>query len=220
MRTSINARLNYDNARKALYTAFGGDNGAKVDLRQFKLTQSYIRLEQPLAVGQTSYTFPVLVNQGAPFNTEQRLNLQDSFVISEVGFYLALPSGATDATFPLLTDANPFIFTNFAQLRTFYNGQMRISVNNNVIVPAWDLMRHKVIPQTQQTAAFGAASPLTEFEGDGYGMYPMEPNVTFVGSKNYQVTVTLPASPTAVDANSRAVLLFRGILAQNSTVVS
>lgn len=220
MKSGITARMNFDNARAALVNAF--NLRSRAELTQFKLTQSYLRLEQAIAVGTTQYTFPILVNQANPtiFNTEQRLNLQDSFVCSEIGFYQALPSGSTDATFQLLTYVSPSLFTNDAQHQIFYNGRLSISVNNNVILPAWDLMRHKVAPQTQQTAALGAGSPQDEFYGDSYGMFPCEPNVTFVGAKNYQINVNLPAAPTAVDANSRLVIIFRGILAQNSTVVS
>jgi len=215
---NIAARMVYDNAKKALYRAFGSN--PNLNIEQFKTTQSYIRLEQLAVIGQTSYTFPLQINQGAAFNTEQRLNLQDSFVISQIGAFIALPSSSTDTTFRLQTNASPFIFTNFAQYRTFYNGKLAISVNNNTILPAWDLNRPYYSPETQQTAAFGAASPIDQQRAAEDGFYACEPNLVLVGSKNYQVTVQLPAGFTAVDANSRLVLLFRGILAQNSTVVS
>lgn len=217
---NVNARLVFDNARKALFNAFKGVPNLNID--SFKLTQSFLRLEQPTVVGQTLYSFPILVNQSNPliFNTEQRLNLQDSFVISDLGFYQALPSSSTDATYKLLTYVSPFLFVNDAQHEIFYNGKISITVNNNVILPAWDTVRHRLAPQTQQTAALAAGSPMDEFDGKTYSMYPVEPNITLVGSKNYVVNLQLPAGPTAVDANSRVVILLRGILAQNSTVVS
>lgn len=217
---NINARLVFDNARRALANAFKDVKGLNID--SFKLTQSFLRLEQPVVVGQTLYTFPILINQANPqiFNTEQRLNLQDSFVVSDLGFYQALPSSSTDATFKLLTYVSPFLFVNDAQHQIFYNGKISITVNNNVILPAWDTVRHNLAPQTQQTAALGAGSPMDEFDGKTYSMYPVEPNITLVGSKNYVVNLSLPAGPTAIDANSRVVIVLRGILAQNSTVVS
>ena len=212
---NINGRVVYDNATRALYRAF-----PNIPVGKFKTTQSYLRLEQAVVAGQTLYNFPLLINQGATFNTEQRLNLQDSFVVSQLGFFLALPSGATDATFKLQTYPNDFLFTNPAQYQIFYNSRLTISVNNNVIVPAWDLYRHKVVPQTQQTQALGAGSPEDEISGEEYGFYAVEPNIVLVGSKNYQVQIELPVGPTPVDANSRVVIILRGILAQNSTVVS
>lgn len=216
---NVAGRMIYDNAKKALYRAFAGTN-PNLNIEQFKLTQSFIRLEQNIAVGTTNYNFPLLSNQAAATNTEQRLNLQDSFVISEIGMYLALPTSATDATYRLTTNASPFIFTQFAQNRIFYNGKLTISVNNNTILPAWDLQRHYYSPETQQTAAFGAASPIDQLRSEVDGMYACEPNIVLVGSKNYQIGIQLPAGLTAIDANSRVILMFRGILAQNSTVVS
>jgi len=213
---NANGRLVYDNAVRALYRAFPT---AKVG--QFKTTQSYIRLEQTVAVGQTLYTFPLLTNQAAANNTEERLNLQDSFVTSQIGFYLAKPISATDSTFRLNSQPSQFVFTNAAQYQNFYNGKLAISVNNNTILPSWDLARHYYAAETQQTAAFAATSPIDQLKLDEDSMYAVEPNIVLVGSKNYQITVSIPTGLTAVDsAFTRIVLIFRGILAQNSTVVS
>jgi hypothetical protein len=186
-----------------------------------KLTQSFIRVEQPLVALQTLYTFPVLVNQAPVLNTEQRLNLQDSFVISELGVYLAAPTSATDTAFRLLSFTNFFSFAaNTVPYYGLYNGRLIISVNNNIILPAWDLWRHYCANQTQQGAAVAAAVPQDQFAGERDGMYAVEPNVTLIGSKNYVVQIQLPVGLSAITANSRVVIMMRGILAQNSTVVS
>ncbi len=217
---TISARMVFDNALQNVTRAFQGVPGFNAG--NLKLTQSFLRLEQATAANTTLYKFPVLINQANPtiFNTEQRLNLQDSFVISEIGFFLAFPSSATDVTFRPVSYVNQVLSANVAQMQSFYNGQLSVTVNNNVLVPSWDLWRHYNAPKTQQTAAFGAGSPGDQIALGNDGFYPMEPNLVIVGSKNYQFEVSLPAPPTAVDANSRLVLLFRGILAQNSTVVS
>lgn len=81
-------------------------------------------------------------------------------------------------------------------------------------------MWHWHSPETQQTAAAGAGSPVDQFIGDDYALKPMQPFVLLIGSQNIQVSVQLPVAATAVDANSRLVIVFDGILAQNSTVVS
>lgn len=210
--------MNFNNAVKALVKA----NNGKINWKEYKLTQSFLRLEQPLATGTTNYNFRVLVNDANPqvFNTEQRLNLQDTFIPSEIGFFIGLPSSSTDDTFKLLSYPSPFLLTNDAQYFRLYNGVLSISVNNNILVPAWDMWRHYDAPQTQQTAALGAGAPMDEFDGKYTSMYPMEPNVALIGSKNSQIYLTLKNGMTAVDANSRIIILMRGILAQNSTVVS
>lgn len=208
------ARMVYDNARIALSKAFPGQ-----DINQFKCTQSFLRLEQALSITQTRYQFQIL-NQttGAQFNTEQRLNLQDSFVVSGIGIFLGKPSSSTDTTFELDTYGNTVKYTNAAAMNALYNGIMQITVNNDVILPAWDLSRHFYRPQTQQTAA--ANSPLDQKRLAEDAFYAVEPNITAIGSKNTAITVNLQAALSAVDANSRLIIVLRGVLAQNSTVVS
>lgn len=209
----------FDNSQRALKKAFSGIPG--LDTNLFKLTQSYIRVEQALVAGQTLYTFPILSNQGVGFNTEQRLNLQDSFVVSSIGVFLSLPLSATDASFKLFRYPNFFAFAgNSVPAQTLYNGKLNIAVNNNTILPAWDLERHNCITDVQQNAAVAAAVFQDKVNGSEDGYYPCEPNIVLVGSKNYQVTIQLPAGLATVSALSRCVIVFRGILAQNSTVVS
>lgn len=208
------ARMVYENSLRALANAFPGQ-----DVRQFKCTQSFLRLELALSTSITRYQFQIL-NQtaGSQFNTEQRLNLQDSFVISSMGIFLGKPSSSTDTTFELQTYANTVTFTNAAAMNAIYNGTLQIAVNNDVIVPAWDAQRHFYRPQTQLTAA--ANSPLDQKRLAEDGFYAVEPNVTAIGSKNTVITLNLPAALSAVDANSRVIVYLRGVLAQNSTVVS
>lgn len=216
---NINGRMIFDNSRRALKKAFADVPNLDTDL--FKLTQSYVRLEQALVAGQTLYTFPVLANQGATFNTEQRLNLQDSLVISSIGVFLSLPTSATDAAYKLFAYPNFFFFAaNAAPAQALYNGRLNISVNNNTILPAWDLQRHWITTDVQQNAAVAAAVFQDKYNGSENGYFPCEPNLVLVGSKNYQVTIQLPAGIATVSALSRVVIVFRGILAQNSTVVS
>ena len=189
----------------------------------FRLSQSVLRLEQPTVSNSTQYLFPVLTNiqnQAQAFNTEIRLNIQDSFVPTHVGFFLALPSSTIDTTFKLMTYPNPVILTNAVQMQAYYNGTMSIMINNVQYTQRWDLWRHWQTNQTQQTAALGAGSPEDQFAGADDGFYPMQPFILLIGSQNIVVNINLPASPAAVDADSRLVLMFRGILAQNSTIVN
>lgn len=189
----------------------------------FRLSQSTLRLEQPCVSTSTLYNFPVLINiqnQGQATNTEIRLNQQDSFIPTHVGFFLALPSSSTDTTYKLMTYANPFILTNATQMQAYYNGTLSIMINNVQYTQKWDLWRHWQTNQTQQTAALGAGSPEDQFCGADDGFYPMQPFILLIGSQNIQLNINIPVSPSAVDANSRLVVLLRGILAQNSTVVN
>lgn len=225
MSNSIAARMDFENAVRIFDNAFNPNHRQDVDVVSlFRLTQSELRLEQPLVTTSTQYLFPVLVNINnqatTAFNTEVRLNLQDSFVPTHVGIFLAKPTSSTDTAFALESYPNPFIFTNSQQMYALYNGQMQIVINNNRYTQNWDLWRHYKANQTQQTAAPGAGSPLDQLDGSEDGFYPMQPYVLLLGSQNIELTIKVPVAPTAVDANSRFVIKFRGILAQNSTVVN
>jgi hypothetical protein len=219
---NITARMNYENAQAALVKAFGRTPGFNVS--NFKITQSYLRMEALLVAGVTTYSFFPLINQSPINNTEQRLNLQDSFVISQIGMFLGAAASATDSTFVLQTYPDPLIFTTgAATLNGIYSGQLKISVNNDVLLTAWDITRHYNVNQTQTSVAAATPPPnaqvgQTKLAEDG--LYAMEPNIILVGSKNNQIQVTLPTGLGAIGSNYRLVLFLRGHLIQNSTVVS
>lgn len=212
---SVSERLVFNNAKRAL-------KAAGINLAKARPTQSFLRLEQPFSTTKANYLFPILINQNSPqiFNTETRLNLQDSFVVSGIQVAVGLPTSSTDATFKKQTYLNQFLFTNAIAMSVLYNGNLTLMVDNVQFIPNWDIERHLVVPETQQTGAFGIGSPIDQYNGSEMGYYPVEPNVVLIGSKNLQLQINLPAAPSAVDANSRIIVTLRGILAQNSTSVN
>jgi len=224
MASTVGTRLAYEKAKQALANAGFNPN-------QVVLSQSYLRLEVALSTSITNYQFSVLVNDVSSSNTtsfatEQRLNLQDSFVISSLGFFVAAPSSSTAVDFQLATYPNATIFstTNAASsLFNWYNSSLTLTVNNRQIVPAYDLYRHYSVPQTQQqTAPYYAANTQAfrdQQDGGESAFYPIEPAWVLVGSKQNTLQVQLPSAMAAIQANSRAILILRGHLAQNSTPV-
>lgn len=213
----------YENARKALQSAFPGLKGQDIS-SYCKLTQSTYRFEQPLVVGSTLYQFPVLVNQEVFSNTEQRLLQQDSAVIYQVGIFAGAPASLADTAWIPDTYPNTIKYAgaNGDALYSLWNGSnFSIAVNGDILMPNWDVMKHFNSPETQQTAALASASPGDQFRGGHDGFYPMEPNVVMIGSKNNVLQLTLKGTGiTAVQAFSRAVIILRCITAQNSSVVS
>ena len=224
MASTVGTRLAYEKAKQALANAGFNPN-------QVVLSQSYLRLEVALSTSITNYQFPVLVNDVSSSNTtsfatEQRLNLQDSFVISSLGFFVAAPSSSTAVDFQLATYPNASIFstTNAASsLFNWYNSSLTLTVNNRQIVPAYDLYRHYSVPITQQQSAPYYAANTQAFrdqqDGGESGFYPIEPAWVLVGSKQNTLQVQLPSAMAAIQTNSRAILILRGHLAQNSTPV-
>jgi len=218
LQSSVNSRLIYENAKANLIAA-------QVSVATAVLTQSFLRVENQLLVAVTNYVFPFLNTQPNPtagiiFNTEKRLVQQDSFVAASWGVFLSNPASNTDATAPLHSFPNPFLFgaAPAAAAETIYNSVFSLTVNNNVILPSWDAYRHRAVLQTQQIAV--APSSIDQSEGDSTGFYPVEPNLVIIGSKNSVLQLQLPAALAAVTAFERISVILRGVLAQNSTILT
>ena len=219
MATQHGQRLIFDNAKNLV-------NNAGFSAGQAVLSQSYIRSEVAMSTTTTSYQVPILVNSvgsGTNFATNNLLNLQDAFVISSIGIFVAIPAASTTTAFPLYTYPNASAFSTVgaaAALYNLYNGKLSVVVNNRQIVPSWDLYRHLYVPQTQQGAA-STATTIDQNDATEFGYYPVEPNIVLVGSKNNVISLELPGAISTLQATTapRIVVIMRGILAQNVTPV-
>ncbi len=229
---NFSARQSYDIAlnifRNAWRKSFDSEQALDNFVNGTKLSQGEVRLEVNLTTNNTSFKFALTPNQqntsNVQFLTENRLQMQDSLVASEYGIFIAQTSGNNDVAYTPRTYPNTqdFAAADVNALRsTFYgNGSFRITCNNDVIVPYRGLINHYYVPQTQQTAALGAGSPADQERGSEDGFITMEPNLLLIGSKGYIPEIVLPAALASAAANLRCILIFRGVLAQNSTSVS
>lgn len=229
---NISAEMAFEKAKRLFYLAmrdkFTSDEACWDWVNARKFSQSEIRLECEMQANKTNFMFGLTDNQknstGVLFNTENRLTMQDSLVCNEMGIYVCKPSSRTATDFQLRTYGNTQDFTAGAAASIdsqFYdNGAFQIQCNNDVVYPYRGLWNHKYRGQTQQTAALGAGSPGDQIRGAEDGMITMQPNILLIGSKGYIPQIVLPDSLATVDAFSRIVLIFRGVLAQNSTSVS
>ena len=222
MATQIGNRLVFENAKTLI-------NQLEYDASHAVLTPSYLRSEVLLSTTSASYHVPVLVNDnvnGTPTVREQRLALQDLFIVAGIQVTLVSGSSTTGSaksyTYPNLT-AFP---TGAAQLYSVYNGYLNIQVNNQNVLPKWSMLQHLDIPQTQQNTNFNAAtatSPaqytLDQQSFDTYALQVCEPNIVLNGASNIQASIILPAAPSAVDSNTYVCVNWYGILAQNCTSV-
>ena len=219
MATQHGQRLVFDNAKNLVNNA-GFSAGTAV------LSQSYIRSEVAMSTTTTSYQIPILVNSvgaGTNFATNNLLNLQDAFVVSSIGVFVAIPAASTTTAFKLFTYPSPVAISTAGAadaLYNLYNGKLAVVVNNRQIVPSWDLYRHLYVPQTQQGHAV-TATTIDENDATEFGYYPCEPNIVLVGSKNNVITLELPGAISTLQASTapRIVVIMRGILAQNVTPV-
>jgi hypothetical protein len=221
--STLNARRVYENGLKILAEA-------SINADDAVLTQSDLILEQQLLTTLTTYIFPVLNNDNGPsgtrFNTEQRLTQQDVFIASAWGVFLLKPTSATDTTFVAQTYPNPQVFTTggvSSAAETIYNSYCKITVNNSVVLPFWSLSRHRYVPQTQQEPLITGvenAIPYSQIDLSEDGFQPVEPNILFVVSKVYQIQVFFPDALGAVETFQRLRIHYRGILAQNTTIIT
>jgi hypothetical protein len=227
--SQINQRLVFRNAVKSMVKA-------GVDPRTAVLSQSYLRLERTVTTSVASYQFGVLVNdtpQGSTIQaTEQRLNLQDSFFVSSVSMFVGLQTSFDTVTnYPLYPYPNPHVFSagvgtatsTSKALWNAYNGNLSLTVNNRTIATAWDCFRHYDARTTQQLASPFTASTINvdEMNGGNSASYSVEPNWVLIGSKNNNLTLSMPGAISNIESGTtKLVIILRGVLAQNSTIVS
>lgn len=230
---NLSARMSYDIAKQVLFdswiVSFGNNRAACWKwVNERKLSQHEVRLEVGLNIQNNRFAFGVTPNQANTSNlifpTENRLMLQDSLVVSEYAIFVAQPTSNADTAFTLNTYGNTQVFAaaDAAALDgTFYsNGFLSTKVNNDVVIPYRGLFNHWYKPQTQQTADLGAGAPKDQLRGAEDGFVTQEPNLLLIGSKNYVPEIVLPGALASAAAFLRAILIYRGVLAQNSTVVN
>lgn len=232
----VAARMGYQQVRQQIFDAwiksFGGDVTRCWDyVDSLKLAPNTVRLENVLSPNTANYTFGVTPqqanNSGVQYRTEKRLNQTDTLIVTSYGILVGLPltNDPNDVNWSLRTFANPLEFgTADAKLINdviYSNSNLKVTVNNDILIPSADVFQNLFIPETQATSAPGAGSPLTEITGAEDGFVAVEPNIYLVGPRNSVLEVILPSSMTALAAtNARIAIVLRGYLAQNSTVMA
>jgi len=206
------------NQAKAMLTKYG------IDAESAKLTQSFLRMEVIVNSTTTNYQLGVIngdmVNGKPQRQTERRLNQQDVFFVSSLQVLIGVASSETATNFDLVSWNSPLVFTTTnadTALNNFYNGIINLTVNGNVIAPAWDLLKHKNVPQTQLTGATN--SPKDERHYKEAAVCAVEPNWVLQGNQNNLLTIQLPGAIDTLQASATTVIavIARGVLAQNVT---
>jgi len=211
MATAVGTRMQFENAKSLVRSL-----GYSVD--HAKITQSYLRSEVALSTSSANYHIPVLVNDtqnGATRINERRLNLQDIFVASEWAVYFGIGT-ATDTKAKLYSypNATDFTGTSDDDLWSLYNGYLQLSLNNDLIVPYFDVFRSYFVPQTQESATL-----VDQLDASQNGFSPIEPGIVMNGAANINFQLTCGGAPATITANSFICVIQRGILLQNVTTV-
>jgi hypothetical protein len=223
MATQMGSRMVFENA-KTLVRSLG------YSVEHAKLTQSYLRSEVALSTSVANYHIPVLVNDtqnGSTRVNEKRLNLQDIFVTTELAVLIGVGAGtSTAAKLYSYPNQTAFTATSDDDLWSIYNGYLNLTINNEQILPAWDVFRHYFVPQTQQNSNFNAASAtspaqftIDQFAPESDAFYPVEPGIVMNGAANINFQLTANGAPATITTNSFICVIQRGILCQNVTTV-
>lgn len=226
---TISANFEFEQA-KTLLRELRRRNEIK-DYDETLLVAHTLRSEVPMTAVATSFHVPILVNDsiaGQSFNTENRLQLQDVFVCTGIGVYVAKPASSTDTNFDIFSYPDPTVFTTAnvaSSIKGFYkNAFLRYANNNRTVLPYWDLNRHYNAPITQTQTAPGYAAntqPIVASQnGSVDGFYPVQPGIVYNGGGNIDCNVILRGNLTAVESTQRLVVIHRGILLQNASNIS
>lgn len=167
-----------------------------------RLTQSSLFLRKPIDATKTVYNFDVLENQTQTLQADEiRLNINDEFITTQMGLYLTgqFKDDTGTALGGVRLFTNVLEQENFAQasnILPFYDGNLKIAVNNIVYMEKWDTRKHYVATRTQIGGAtvgvINATWDSNAFAKDG--MYAVEPMLTLSGAKKNDVTLTLPSA--------------------------
>jgi hypothetical protein len=226
------ARINYG-VIATKYRALGKGN--------VRLTQSSLFLRKPIDATKTVYNFDVLENQTQSLQADEiRLNINDEFITTQMGLYLtgtiATREGAVTQLGGLRLFTNVLEQQNIVQasnLIPFYDGDLKIAVNNIVYMEKWDTRKHYNSTRTQ----LGSSCAVTTINNASWdsnvfskdGMFSVEPMITLSGAKKNDITLRLPSAISngafeytdskgqlfTITINGIALLL-RGLNAQNA----
>lgn len=186
------------------------------------LSQSYLRLIQPLTANLNTFNFPVQVDQPTVNPGEVRLEKQDALFASSTAFYLAKGASATDVSYIPVTYPNATTWptgSGTGGLNTVYNGFLKITINKSVILPAYSMRTFRQVPQTQNGVGITAQTvfPIDQFDPSQVALW--EPTINLIGTKQNQWQLILPSNMTAtIEANTWGMFDIFGVLAQNVTL--
>jgi hypothetical protein len=178
---------------------------------------SYLRLECVIKNNQGKLTFKTFEGDAnSVYPTERRLDRNDSFIVTEGGFFLLKQDvGGLKTNGKLLTYPNATVFGAAADdlYAIYHSGELRIAIGKKVIVPGLDLFRFLCQPITMQSAAgnldsrhpkAGIVKFTPQLELDGSGTNEIE--INFTPYANW-------AGASAVAGTEhRAVLYLKGLL--------
>lgn len=175
------------------------------------ITEGFLRVEVALVQGQNNYSFFIAKNTGQRL-MENKLDLNDAFVVTKLGTRLLVDDSAAPGTHALQTYPNNSEFaaaivpglTTPNHLEAFYNGKLQIKVGDTVFADAIDTNRFRYVGTAQQTSATTKSE-----QWEDSGLSYMTRQIILQGQSKNDITLTVPAFPTqTIQATSGTALTY------------
>jgi hypothetical protein len=153
---------------------------------------SFLRIEQTLSNSSGKYLFDIKKN-GNEIATERKLDRNDLFVCTRLGFYLTKQNSTTIGLEVPQTWANVYHFTtaltalNCAHLETLYAGYMSLKTGQKVNIEALSMYNFRYV----QTGQADSGSVVNEFNVSEY-TYAGSEDIYLHGTKSHEITVEFP----------------------------
>lgn len=194
-------------------------------------TQSYLRFEKSIQGTINNVNFDVLVNQGSSNTTERRLQLTDTFTITDMAIFIykagstTSPSSTDRAKAALRSWPNPQVFTGTgeaANLMNVYNGYMQLRVNTEVLIDSLDIMEFYRVHTSQKNVGSSATNNIPvqqdEWPAINTGFKKIVPTITLNGAAKNDISLFFPESIDLSGTSSAnyIVCYCRGLLNQNA----
>lgn len=197
-----------------------------------RVSQSTLILIKDINPNTTNYVFDILESQNQGVKPEEiRLNLNDEFVCTEIGYYLGglIISEKSGPAQYYFTSPPLELATDYVGLQNAYNGNLRVAVNNVVFIERWDLFKHHK-KANEQFSPFitPMGSRIAQFDSAKDGMFDCSPMITFSGAKKNELNTFLTSALNTASSDiivddglkltlkiNQVALILRGFLAQN-----
>jgi hypothetical protein len=174
------------------------------------ITQSELRVQAALAIGQADYNFQLLSNTNTTLVAQPEqvtLDQPDRFFITSIGMFIGNDGGVAGQMFLQPSEQGLAAAADYYNL---YNGKINLTIDNyNFLenLPAWN---HYDNLETAGTAAAPAFSESLDTNGF-FGLLPL---ITLDGNQKVQFSLNTVQGMAAPDANTFIVFRLRGFLAQ------
>lgn len=200
------------------------------------ISPSFLRLEQE-TVNTPALNFTISADTRIINETEQRLQRNDLFIATEIGFFIKKVLSGVHGNSQLYTYPNAIEFadnsTTFlgADLEALYNGSFQFKTGSTVTVEALETQRFRKVPMLAEGSPVSATITsadavainriVADPKGPDDGYHRLDSFLQFLGKDQHALTLNIPdgsqmkIAHTASNTDVFCVLMFRGILVKN-----